>query len=68
MSDFLSSNVTVMISNMDISIKFYTETLGLKLKTGLANIGQKLKARALSLDCILRKKWGAVIIFLFRLL
>ena len=33
MPQFVSSNVTVMISNMDRSLAFYTETLGLKLKT-----------------------------------
>ncbi len=32
MTQFISSNVTALISNMDASIKFYTETLGLKLK------------------------------------
>jgi len=32
MTQFLSSNVTVMITNMDRSVAFYTETLGLKLK------------------------------------
>src|SRR5688572_21543121 len=33
MSEFLSSNVTVMISNMDKAIDFYTQALGLKLKS-----------------------------------
>jgi catechol 2,3-dioxygenase-like lactoylglutathione lyase family enzyme len=32
MTQFISSNVTVMISNMDKSVAFYTEILGLKLK------------------------------------
>ncbi|MFI5204044.1 MAG: VOC family protein [Flavobacteriales bacterium] len=31
MTDFLKSNVTVMVSKMDTALKFYTETLGLKL-------------------------------------
>jgi catechol 2,3-dioxygenase-like lactoylglutathione lyase family enzyme len=32
MIDIISCNVTVMISSMDKSIKFYTDVLGLKLK------------------------------------
>lgn len=32
MTDFLGSNVTVMVSDMNRAIKFYTETLGLTLK------------------------------------
>ena len=32
MSEIISSNVTVMVSNMDVAITFYTQTLGLKLK------------------------------------
>ncbi len=33
MAQFVGSNVTVMISNMDKSVAFYVETLGLKLKS-----------------------------------
>ena len=32
MTHFLGGNVTVMVSDMDSAVKFYTETLGLKLK------------------------------------
>jgi catechol 2,3-dioxygenase-like lactoylglutathione lyase family enzyme len=32
MSTILGCNVTIMVSNMDASIKFYTEVLGFKLK------------------------------------
>lgn len=32
MTTILGSNVTIMVSDMDASVKFYTETLGFKLK------------------------------------
>jgi len=32
MAEILSGNVTVMVTNLDKSVEFYTDTLGLKLK------------------------------------
>ncbi len=37
MSNFKGSNVTIMVSDMTNAIKFYTESLGLKLKVNYDN-------------------------------
>ena len=37
MTHIQNSNITVMVTNMDTAIKFYTETLGFKLKNRYGN-------------------------------
>ena len=32
-----SSNITVMVTNMDAAVRFYTETLGMTLKSRYGN-------------------------------
>ena len=44
MSNFKSSNVTIMVSDMTNAIKFYTESLGLKLKANYDNHWVEIEA------------------------
>ena len=44
-----NSNITVMISHMDTSIRFYTETLGLKLKTRYGDYWAEIEAPGLTI-------------------
>ena len=46
---FSDGNVTVMVSDMDRSIKFYTQTLGLKLKVRYGNEFAVVETRGLSI-------------------
>ncbi len=49
MTEIINSNVTVMISNMDASIKFYTETLGLKLKNRYGDHWAEIEAPGITI-------------------
>ena len=49
MTTITGSNVTVMVSNMDAAVKFYTETLGLKLKVRYGDHWAEIEAPGITI-------------------
>jgi catechol 2,3-dioxygenase-like lactoylglutathione lyase family enzyme len=49
MTDILGGNVTVMVTNMDTAINFYTEVLGLKLKNRYGDHWADIKGPGISI-------------------
>jgi catechol 2,3-dioxygenase-like lactoylglutathione lyase family enzyme len=49
MSSILSSNITLMVSDMDTSIKFYTEVLGFTLKNRYGDHWADIEAPGLAI-------------------
>ena len=49
MSQILASNITIMVSDMGTSIKFYTEVLGFKLKNRYGDHWADIEAPGLSI-------------------
>jgi len=49
MSHILTSNITIMVSNMNTSIQFYTEVLGFKLKNRYGDHWADIEAPGLAI-------------------
>ena len=49
MANILSSNITIMVSNMDDAIKFYTDVLGFTLKNRYGDHWADIEAPGLSI-------------------